>query len=319
MRRCRAGVNPRLIRIHLLAFLLIGNFLSANALAAVTVCVEIEAEKAESEGLRKLVLSEMARHPSHRVVEEGCDTVLSVHLFEVEDKRYLTARIGEEVPVRYRLGKGDTLDNALREGLSLVLGSDPVYLAKDITRYSRMERARHSVLEKGHNIWRVELFEIMARGEKRLTFASGAAFSATRGADHVRVFARIHVAGRPGRLGLKESALRMSSGIDLGIAYEVSAHASSTFYLGGGLGVQYLMFEGRLTVEGAPTTEVINEVFPAPFVRLGARFLRMYDFDLDLFVSFHLPLFKVRDQDSPLFGEKGLYTPFAQLGLGVGF
>jgi hypothetical protein len=41
--------------------------------------------------------------------------------------------------------------------------------------------------------------------------------------------------------------------------------------------------------------------------------------DQDVSASGHPPLFKVRDQDLPLFGEEGLYTPFIQLGLGVGF
>ncbi len=286
--------------------------------APVRVCVEVASDSDEA-GLRELVLSEVARHPSHRVVEAGCETTLLVKRFLAEGDRYLTARIGREVPVRYRLEKADEMAAVLKRALSLVLGSDPVHLTKDISRYSRIERASHSLLKKGNNCWRAEIFEILGRGEGSLSYASGAAFSATRGADHLQIFARVHLAGRPGKWAVGESGLRISSGLDLGLIYEVSELSSTTFYFGGGLGAHYLRYEGRLMIDGAPDTEAINEVMPQAFFRLGVRFLRIYDFDLDLFAAGFIPFLKVKDQDSPLFGERGLYTPSGQLGLGVGF
>ena len=51
-------------------------------------------------------------------------------------------------------------------------------------------------------------------------------------------------------------------------------------------------------------------------LRVGARFFRASDFDLDVFVAGYLPLFSTNDPDSLLMDA---YTPSAQLGLGVGF
>lgn len=284
----------------------------------VRVCVEVSTEKDDA-GLRELVRSELAQHPSHLAVERDCETLLQVKLFAAENHRYLTARIGQEVPVRYRLGKGDEVDETLKKALSLVLGSDPAHLAKDITRYSKIERASHALLKRGHNLWRLELFEILARGERSLSYASGGAFAATRGADHLRVFARIHLAGRPGRWAVGQSGLRVSSGLDLGIVYEVSELSRTTFYLGGGLGVHYLRYEGRMVIDGSPATEAVNEVMPQALFRIGVRLLRLYDFDLDLFAAGFIPFFKIKDEDSPLFGDRGLYAPSGRIGIGVGF
>jgi hypothetical protein len=53
--------------------------------------------------------------------------------------------------------------------------------------------------------------------------------------------------------------------------------------------------------------------------RAGVKFLRTHDYDLDVFVQGYLPLFNTKDADGALFGEKGLYTPSLQMGIGVGF
>jgi hypothetical protein len=286
----------------------------------VDVCVVIQSDEESAPGLKKLVLSEIARHRSHRVVEERCETTLTVEWFGVgKAKQYLTARIGKEIPARFEVPDLDALDEILEEALKLVLGNDPARLSKNIDELSRMQRATHSVLQKGHTIWRAEIFETLARGEGGPVFASGAAFAASRGADHLRVVARIYFAGWPGTVGVGESALRISAGMDLGMTYEVSRLARTSFYMTGGLGIQYLRYEGRMRADGRVNEEHIDEIIPAPLLRVGVRFLRYCDFDLDLFATFYLPLFKVNDEDSPLFGRKGIYTPSAQIGMGVGF
>jgi hypothetical protein len=51
-------------------------------------------------------------------------------------------------------------------------------------------------------------------------------------------------------------------------------------------------------------------------LRTGARFLRYYGFDFDLFAQVHLPMHKTRDPDSTRIDA---CAPFASFGLGVGF
>ncbi|MCP4605159.1 MAG: hypothetical protein GY847_32340 [Proteobacteria bacterium] len=282
------------------------------ALSAVDICVESDTNIKESEGFAKLVLSEIARHPSHHVVDDECKSHLKVELFKVEGKRYLTARIGKEVPVRFVVKGDDELQEKLKEAISLALGNDPVHLAKDISHYNLVQRASHSILKRGNNRFRLELFQTLSRGDGALLFAPGGAFAITRGSGHWQVMARIHLAGWPGNVGQTERVLRVFTGADAGIAYEFSALANSTFYTGGGAGLHYMRYEGRLVASDPDTFDYINQLGVSLFLRAGVRLLRLYDFDCDLFVTGYLPLFKT-------FGEDSLYTPSVQIGVGVGF
>ncbi len=292
---------------------------SGDALAAVDVCVAVNSDGEDKEGFEKLVLSEIGRYPSHRVVDDGCRSKLAVDLFRVGKKRFLTARIDQEVPIRYEIAGDDTLAGKLRDALSLVFGNDPAHLAEDIGRYSLMQRASHSILKRGINIWRVELFQTLSRGGGRVLFAPGGAVAITRGADNWQVLARIYFAGWPGALQSLEPALRIATGGEVGLTYEFSAAAATTFYLSAGAGVQYLRHEGHVQYEGGISEEHIDEVGAILFARAGLRFLRIYDFDCDVFVTGYLPLFNTNEPDSLLFGDEGMYTPSIQIGMGVGF
>lgn len=293
--------------------------LCPDAHAAVELCVETHTDGDDPEAFRTLVLTEVGRHPTHTVVEEECDSHLAVTLFRVEGVLFLTARIGLEVPVRYRIEDEDDIARRLEEGLALVLGNDPVHLMEDITRYNAIQRAVHSVLKKGHNIWRLELFQAIGRSDLNHVFPPGAAFSATRGADHWYVHARLYFAGWPGTLAEDERALRILTGLDAGFTYETSRLAGTTFYVGLGFGLQFLRYDGYVEDGGEPLLDHVNRFGVTLSSRIGVRFLRFYDFDLDVFAAGYLPLFSTRQTDALLFGEKGIYTPTIQVGIGVGF
>jgi hypothetical protein len=290
-----------------------------EAYAAVDLCVEVNTSVEDAEGFEKLVISEVALHTSHRIVDHECASTLVVELFDVEGVRYLTARIGLAVPVRYEIESKDDLSHRLREGLSLVLGNDPVFLMEDISHLNAFQRATHSVLEKGQNTFRFELFQTIGRSDLGPAFAPGGAFSATRGADHWVVHARLYFGGWPGDLARENRALRIYAGADAGITFEASALSSATFYVGLGFGLQFLRFEGYVTLEGEEMKDYVNEFGVTASCRIGLRFLRIYDFDFDIFAAGYLPLFSTRQTDAVLFGEKGVYTPTVQAGVGVGF
>src|SRR5450432_1130656 len=104
--------------------------LSAGVSAAeVALCVELA-------GVRKLVRTELDRHPSHQVVDTGCRSHLRVELFEAAGARYLTAQIDREVPARYVVTDAVELGARLSDALSLVLHNDPTYLSEDISHYN---------------------------------------------------------------------------------------------------------------------------------------------------------------------------------------
>jgi hypothetical protein len=293
---------------------------AAPALAQVPLCVEVRAPEAEAAGIRKLVLSELARHPSHPVVESGCTSRLLVEVFEAAGTRYLTARIGEEVPVRYAVKDDRDVETRLVEALSLVLHNDPVYLSEDITHYSEWQRLLHSVGKRGRNAYRFEVFEAMSRDGNGPVFVPGGAFSVTRGSGSWQVMARVYAGGLPAGTEGDRRKLRAIAGADAGITYEFLEKASWSPYLAAAAGVQYMRFEGMVPDgAGGRARDSIDEIGAVVSGRAGVRFLRWHDFDIDLWVAGYLPLFNTNDPDSTLFGSSGLYTPSMQAGIGVGF
>jgi len=191
-----------------------------------------------------------------------------------------------------------------------VLAYDPVYLSEDVTRLSRVWRASTSLLRPGTNRYRVELFELLGTSGRNPVFASGGAVSFSRSSEHLLVFARLAVAGSPSTRRADDISPRVVAGGEAGLLWEASARGSTTFYLGPGVGLHYLRFEGASGI--TPTNAILLSVG----LRAGVRFLRFHDFDLDLYAEAHLPLYKTVDPDSPLVDA---YTPFGTLGLGVGF
>ena len=286
----------------------------AKARAAVPLCLKIETEARHQAGLRKLVVDQLAHHKTHRLAEEGCQGTLQVQLFHLAGVRYLTVRIDDQVPVRFTVtakNQGERLARALAR----VLLHEPVYLAEDIQRYSGMQRAMHSMLQAGHNIWRLELMEAITSSGSGAAFASVLAFAATRGSGHYRIFARLYFGGSVGGTAAEDQKLRVLAGGDLGLTYEFLERALTSPYISAGLGVQLLHYEGRLSPEEAAPGSATAKGGTLS-LRLGVRFFRATDFDLDLFALGYLPMFKTFDPDSELIDH---YTPSVQLGIGVGF
>jgi len=292
--------------------------LSATARAAVPLCVDVRGPAASEGDLRRLVLDEVAHHPSHRVVDAGCTSRLSVELLDVEGARFLTARANDAVPVRYRVSSPEALDEQVREAVTATLGADPVMLAEDPAQLSAVQRAAHSILQRGLMRYRVEIFETLIRSAPDPSFATGAAFGVTRGSENWLVAVRLYAAGSPTAREKEQRHLRLVTGLDAGLTWEASARASTSFYAHSGFGLQVLDFVGLPSeaTGGADSLVKVGAVFQG---RVGVRFLRHTDADLDLFVGGYVPLFLTNDVDAPLFGEGGRYTPSVQLGLGVGF
>ncbi len=279
------------------------------------LCLQVSAPQDQREALLKLVVDELGHHPSHRLVESGCETQLTVELFRLENSWYVTARVNEEVPVRHYFEKMSDLDHDLRDAVSQVLGHDPIYLADDITHYSAVQRAAHSVLKRGANFWRIELFQGLGRGTGSLVLAPGGAVSLNRGADHWQVFARAFVAGWPGRPEGGEMVLSVNTGAEGGLTYEFSEQGWSSFYASVALGLEYRRYRGLLNPADPNSTDYRNDFGPAVSVRAGVRLLRLYSFDCDVFVMGRFPLYPA-DLDTEL---SRFYPVDVQLGLGVGF
>ncbi len=291
---------------------------ASTARAAIPLCVDVRGPEASAADLSRLVQDEVAHHPSHQLVEQGCASRLAVELLDVEGARFLTARANDAIPVRYRVASPEALGDLVRDAVAATLCADPVMLAEDPTRLSAVQRAAHGILQRGLMRYRVELFELMVRSAPDPSFASGVAFGLTRGSESWLAALRLYVAGSPSAREKDQRHLRLASGLDAGLTWEASARASTSFYAHAGLGLQVLQFVGLPSeaTGGADALVKIGAVFQG---RVGVRLLRHTDADVDVFLAGYVPLFNTNDVDAPLFGEGGLYTPSVQAGIGIGF
>jgi hypothetical protein len=289
------------------------------ASASVLLCVQITDSTNSTPGLDKLTRSEVRKHSSHVIVEDKCATRLLVELFNTGNTRYLSVGIEGQVPTRWVIENDRDIDRRLGEGIALSLGNDPEHLMASIDESSGLERMRHSLVEKGKNAFRIEAFEMMARTDKTLAFSPGLGFAVHRGAEHWQVFARTYLSVSPSSVAKSERVLRLGTGLDLGVNYEFSRRALTSPYVGAGLGLGFLRFEGVVNPSDPKSADHVETLGALTNARIGVRTLRFFDFDADIFLAGYLPLFKTRRVDADLFGENGTYTPFVQLGVGVGF
>jgi hypothetical protein len=285
----------------------------SDARAETPLCVTVRSDE-DSAGLRKLVESELAHHRSHRLVSEGCTGTLLVDLFRAGGARYLTARIDDQVPVRYLIKNAADLAERLAEALRLVLGSDPVYLSEDLSRHSAVQRAALSLVKRGHNRYRVELLEGLVRTAGGAALATGGARSFARGADHLSVYARLFAAGSATAVGTDNQPVRYLVGGEVGLLFEASRRAATTFYIGPLVSVLGMSLQGRVPTSGE--VDSANRVDLAAGLRLGLRFLRTHAFDADVFAAGYFPVSNAKDVDSQLVQ---VYAPMLMLGSGVGF
>src|SRR5262245_40827538 len=181
-------MSRRLLWVALLCALSVLVAPRARAAGQVTTCVSVEAREDERDALRKLVESEVDRHPSHRVGKEPCESHLRVELLEIESERFLTGRTSGEVPQRVRVeGKGGrALSDAVSELLRVVLGNDPVVLQVPGERSFFGERILE-LKNAGRNTFDVAALENLSLIEGRSAFAPGILVGFTREVDRWQI------------------------------------------------------------------------------------------------------------------------------------
>ncbi|MGC4092957.1 MAG: hypothetical protein QM756_34740 [Polyangiaceae bacterium] len=221
--------------------------------------------------------------------------------------------------MRYVLESERELVPRLSEGMSRVLGNDPAYLAEDPERLSGGERAVRAVLVHGTNSYRLAFFEAIARTDTGVAFAPGVALEMARGAGHFAIFARTSFGFNLATLRGDERSLKLLAQAEAGVYYDAAPRADTSFYAGLSAGALLLRFEGRVDPADARSNESVTAVGAMLSPRAGVRFLRTTDFNFDLFAALVAPIFATRNADAQLFGERGAYTPLAELGFGVGF
>jgi hypothetical protein len=305
--------------IGALALSLATLLLARGAAAAVPLCLEVTAPPEDLPSFRKLVRSEVDRHPSHRVAESDCRSHLRVELFEAAGTRFLTAQIDREIPARFIIKDPIDLAPRVEDALRITLHNDPSYLIEDLEHLNALQRFGQAILVHGRTRFRLELFDAVSRSGTGPVTVPGLALGVTRGSGNLQVLGRLYGGGVPGETAGTDQALQAMAGVDGGITVELFPNkANWSPYVSGCGGVQFVRYAGHEHAGDASLTYV-NDVGATLSARVGVRFFRGYDFDLDIFTQGYVPLFVTKDVDSGFFGGAGLYTPSVQVGLGVGF
>lgn len=301
----------------ILTFLICSTFGVSTVAAPIRTCVQVSSTtNLPEKELKKLVDTELARFPSHQWKTDNCESKLYVETFPFSEKKYVTLRVKGEVPVRYAYSNTDELVHQIQKGLKLVLGNDPVYLKENISQYSETQRSLHGLKIKGSTLFRIELFESISRTGKGASYGPGFAVGFSKGSRNLSVFTRIHASISLPAHSEHPVWRPVGVGLDAGFNYEFNRTKPATGYLGAGLGLGFVRFEGEVD----DRSQTVNELLVQCFARAGVRLFRLTDFDLDLFAMAYLPLYPTSDVDTTLLGKNGrAYTPHVQLGIGIGF
>jgi hypothetical protein len=281
----------------------------------VRVCVYLESTRPEAGELRRLVMTEIDRHPTHQAVEQGCESQLVVELVELggdfRGERYLTGRLDNEVPHREQVPSSG-LAKAVERLVTVVLHNDPRKLYGP-ERDDWIGRTRAAFLQRGTTHFGLELGQTVAVVGGEVQTLPGAALSARREIDRIHVGAR--VAGAT-TLNAEQPALRLSQQFlaQIEIALFSSADAPSALFVALLGGLEYQRYQG--VVESEPERRVQSTAvmgFSAG-ARGGVEILRYSDVRFQIFCQVLLPAFAARDESSALVDQ---WTPTGAWGIGA--
>jgi hypothetical protein len=287
----------------------------AAAQGMVTTCVKVTASRDDAKDLERLVKSEVARHPTHVVAEGDCRTRLEVELIEVKEGRFLTGRIGSQVPHRVRIEGKEGLVPALDELLRVVLHNDPITL-EGPRRQSWLSGSVDQLRRKGQNLYGVEVFEWAAVLDGNVRQMPGVALRLRReiGAWHVGLRLAGALWPEPMRQGELEPALHIAAHAE--VATFGSALADVSAYASALVGVEYQRFRGPAPLLGDGAYGSAAGTGLSFGLRGGVEVLRTTDMRFDLFVQALFPVFRTKDDDG---GVMRQWVPSAMAGGGIAF
>jgi hypothetical protein len=272
----------------------------ARAAGQVTTCVSVEAPPAEHDALERLVTSEVDRHATHRSATGNCSTHLRVELLEVQNARFLTGRVGGEVPQRVPVeGKdGRALERAVTELLRIVLGNDPVVLHAPGEQSFFGARVLE-LKELGKNTFDVSAVETVNLVSGRAAFLPGVQLGFTREVSSWQIgiegmFAQ-RLDGHAGRLDLESMGRLHISG-----SLYFSRDADVSGFAGVALGVAYQRFRGPRGEGLGKGDGEYSAVGPGIGLRGGVEFFRSTVTRGALFVEAFLPMFVADDADTEI-------------------
>lgn len=284
--------------------------------AKIQTCVAVEAD-ADRAQLRKLVASELERHPTHAPAEENCEARLRVELLVLSasngGRRYLTGWLDGEVPHRVEVGS-DGLALAVEELLSVLLHNDPRRLRGPAADRDWFGSGLSALRVRGHTYLGFEAFEVGARVGSGVQALPALAFHLRRevGSFHVGVrFTGAHLFGDHTELTLTSQVVA-----EIEAAVWASASADTSAFAALTLGYEWQRFEGPSPSTSPEAHASATASGFSPSLRAGVELFRTTSVRASGFAFVRLPVFSSDDTEG---GVMHQWTPSAGLGGAVAF
>ncbi len=294
---------------------LVGGLTTRPARAKVRVCVSFRGPALKNQaGYLRLLVSEMAHHPTHQVVRRGCATTMRLEYIQLDGDGTLTGQLHGSVPHRVRVARRADLPAKIREVVAFLLKREPVYLVENLGSSGLLAPPRLSLLRHGVYLFGVELAELLWWTDRGQSALPSVALRFRRTVDRWFLGAQAGFAYNPQpRPAFPEAHFLRYHGtarVEAGVIF--FPKSATSLYLSGLVGVEYLQVYGL--VDGQ-RRDVVLALFGLS-ARVGVELFRLYTFRLDFFAQVNLPFHKARNIDLPVIDA---YTPSIQLGVGVSF
>ncbi|MEZ4374968.1 MAG: hypothetical protein R3B07_29420 [Polyangiaceae bacterium] len=289
----------------------------STALAQVSTCIQVVSGAQDSASLNRLVENELARHPSHKISKDGCETTLRIEVIEVDAKLggglFLTGSVDGEVPDRVKVQPG-RMDRAVEELLTVLLHNDPRRLSGP-ERADWFAQQRKSFRVRGINYIGVEVYEVGAIVDGRLATLPGLSLVARREVDWFHFGVRV---GGANQLNSGDDRLTLTTQVTAQLEAALFSSATSSTAAFGGLvaGLEYQRFRGPTTLNGQDSLESATAAGFSPGLRFGVELGRYTTTHGLVFAQLLFPTFASHDVDT---GVVDQWTPSVTLGAGMVF
>lgn len=282
----------------------------AAAQSPTETCVEVRTTRSDGEAIRRLVMNEIDRFPTHRSADADCGSFLRVEVIDLDGITYVTGRINTQVP--HREPVTDELGDAVERMLRVVLHNDPVRLRGP--RSENILRRGLNALKHGTTLIGAEVFQTMSPLDGELASLTGVAAIVRREADDWHLAARLSFAGRLSDPPAGQLELTRRIGFGLQALFFVDAIADTSFYWGFELGLDDIEVAGPSPIDGVAGT--YSQTGFAVGARAGVEFFRTTTGRLDLFAQLTVPVTPTHDEDGAVVDA---WLPALGVGAGLWF
>lgn len=297
-------------RIWLAIMVLVLGAAGAHAQGPTSTCVEIGGASDDAADLKRLVMSEIDRHATHRSATSDCTSYVRVERLSIDGTVLLTGRINTQVPHREPVVDGN-IGKAVERMLRVLLNNDPVRLRGPRRKNWLLDGLRS--LKKGRMVYGVEAFQLIAPVADGTQSVPGIAVYARREVDTWQLGLRLHYAGKLDGIG-QDLTLVGHIAVQMHLAWFTHPLGDTSFYLGALAGVDHQRFQGPSGIDGGPSSA--SATLFGVGGRMGVEMFRTTSSRVDLFAQALAPTGTSTDDDDLVVDA---WVPSVTIGAGIAF